>query len=586
MQKVIFILFLSSLMIGHSQNRLVIKTKYPSKISSNQHVIVAPIYGDYYLASSIEPFIIDESWIFSIRPKIANKHISFETNELIIRIKEEASAQQVKRLKSFGKIIKNPHNPTLFLIETIDKHIEGVLQKKEMLKACDFVNSVQINQYFTLEDCSNDSLYSYQWYLENTGSPIQYNGIPGADIDVNNAWSISKGDSIVVAIMDSGVDTLHPEFNGRLLPGFDAFSTDSINTNGYPFLDYNQNAHGTACAGIVGASQDNTIGITGIAPNVQIVPVRIFFYITLGTDIVPFTNMNALITGSAYSWNTMGVDVMSCSAGLSPEYINLLTIDTTICNEELRLAYSQGRNTKGCVMLFSAGNDNINQVLWPGIMKESIAVGASDMCDTRKRPNDCSGENWWGSSYGSSLDLVAPGVKIATCDISGALGYTPNDYSLTFNGTSAACPIAAGVASLLLSENQTLTSDEVKHLLNITSEKVSNYTYDSIGIHGTWNEEVGHGRINAHLALSHAFNASISNTDDSAPFTVYPNPAKQSISIEGITEPTSFVIFDILGRIQRKGLIENSESIIQVESLESGTYFLRIGRQSLPFKIQ
>ena len=201
MQKVIFILFLSSLMIGHSQNHLVIKTKYPSKISSNQHVIVAPIYSDYYLASSIEPFIIDESWIFSVRPKMTNNHISFETNELIIRIKEEASEQQLNRLKSFGKIIKNPHNPTLFLIETIDKRIEGVLQKKEILKACDFVNSVLINQYFTLEVCSNDSLYSNQWYLENTGSPIQYNGIPGADIDVNNAWSISKGDSIVVAIM-------------------------------------------------------------------------------------------------------------------------------------------------------------------------------------------------------------------------------------------------------------------------------------------------------------------------------------------------------------------------------------------------
>ena len=586
MKKVIFTIFLGSLVIGRSQNSLVIKTNNPSKIFSNQQLSVAQIYGDYYLAHSTKPFTIDKSWIFSVRPKMANKHISFETNELIIRIKEELSEQQLNRLKSFGEIIKNPHNPSLCLIETMDKQIEGVIQKKEILKTYDFVKSVQVNQYFTLEDCSNDSLYSYQWYLENTGSPIQYNGLPGADININNAWSISKGDSIVVAIMDSGVDTLHPEFNGRLLPGFDAFATDSINTNGYPFLDYSQNAHGTACAGIVGAAQDNTIGISGIAPNVKLVPVRIFFYIALGTDIVPFTNMNALITGSAYSWNNMGADVMSCSAGLSPEYINLLTIDTTICNEELRLAYSQGRNTKGCVMLFSAGNDNINQVLWPGNMKESIAVGASDMCDTRKRPNDCSGENWWGSSYGNSLDLVAPGVKIATCDISGESGYTTNDYSLTFNGTSAACPIAAGVASLLLSENQTLTSDEVKHLLNVTSEKVSNYAYDSIGIHGTWNEEVGHGRINAHLALLQAYNASISNTHYENPFTVFPNPAKHSISIAGISDPTSFVIFDILGRIQRKGQVENSENIIYLESLETGAYFLRIGGQSLPFKIQ
>ena len=129
-------------------------------------------------------------------------------------------------------------------------------------------------------------------------------------------------------------------------------------------------------------------------------------------------------------------------------------------------------------MLFSAGNDNINQVLWPGNMKESIAVGASDMCDTRKRPNDCSGENWWGSSYGNSLDLVAPGVKIATCDISGDSGYTTNDYSLTFNGTSAASPVAAGLVALYMEMNPTATSRQVKDWLKSRGTKLTNTYYD------------------------------------------------------------------------------------------------------------
>ena len=581
-----FAIFWSVLMVGHSQNHLVVKANDLKNTFYDNKVSVAPIYSDYYLLSSTESIPIDENWAFSVRPKTADKHISFETNELIIRTRGDLSTELINRLKAFGNPVKNLNSTTLCLLETTSKNSEDVHNTKEILNALNFIKSVQVNQYFTLQDCSNDSLYSHQWYLENTGTPIQYNGIPGADIDVNNAWTISKGDSIVVAIMDSGVDTLHPEFNGRLLPGFDAFATDSINTNGYPFLDYSQNAHGTACAGIVGAEQDNGIGISGVAPNAQLVPVRIFFYITLGTDIVPFTNMNALITGSAYSWNTMEADVISCSAGLSPEYINLLTIDTAMCNEELRLAYSEGRNTKGCVLLFSAGNDNINEVLWPANIKESIAVGASDMCDTRKRPNDCSGENWWGSSYGNTLDFVAPGVKIATCDISGEFGYTSNDYSLTFNGTSAACPISAGVAALLLSENPELTSDEVKQILNVTSEKVSNYSYDSIGIHGTWNEEVGHGRINAHLALLQAFNTSISNAEYANPYTVYPNPAKQSISIAGITNPTGFDIYDVFGRIQRHGIIENSETQISLSGLRSGIYFLRIDMQTIPFKMQ
>ena len=130
------------------------------------------------------------------------------------------------------------------------------------------------------------------------------------------------------------------------------------------------------------------------------------------------------------------------------------------------------------------------------------------------------------------LDLVAPGVKIATCDISGTPGYAGNDYALTFNGTSAACPIAAGIGALLLAEHPSLTSDEVRHLLNMTSEKVEPYIYDSINVDGSWNEEVGHGRINAYVALTQAFNASIQNIEPTS-LALYPNPAGNHIYLNG-----------------------------------------------------
>ena len=566
----------------NAQHQLVVKTQFtqllPLVANSVQY-----LSDDYYLIEAINTITINKDWEFYVKPKTTSKHISFHTNELIIRTNTLLTQDQERSLSLFGEYQKNPHNKTLYLIKTKDREIDAVKNKQTRIQQLEFIKTAQINQYFTLSGCSNDPLYERQWYVENTGSPIQYNGTPGADIGGVEAWEVSKGTDVIVAVLDSGIDTLHPEFSSRLLPGFDAFATDSINTFGYPFLNFDENAHGTACAGIIGAAKDNEIGIGGIAPECKLVPVRIFFYIELNNQIVPFTNMNALLTGSAYSWNTIGADIISCSAGLTPEFINLLTIDTTLCNEELLLAYNEGRNGNGTIMFFSAGNENSPNVLWPANMCRTIAVGASDMCDTRKRPNDCSGENWWGSDYGETLDFVAPGVKIATCDITGNLGYSSNDYALTFNGTSAACPIAAGVGALLLSENPELTANEVRHLLNVTSEKVEPYAYDSLNVDGSWNEEVGHGRINAYEALTQVFNANTSPKHPAQSLTIYPNPNQGLINIKGLNSTSTFVIYDLMGKKQHSGVVTINNPEIQTTNLKPGIYHLNLRNHVIKF---
>ena len=566
----------------NAQHQLVVKTQFtqllPLVANSVQY-----LSDDYYLIEAINTITINKDWEFYVKPKTTSKHISFHTNELIIRTNTLLTQDQERSLSLFGEYQKNPHNKTLYLIKTKDREIDAVKNKQTRIQQLEFIKTAQINQYFTLSGCSNDPLYERQWYVENTGSPIQYNGTPGADIGGVEAWEVSKGTDVIVAVLDSGIDTLHPEFSSRLLPGFDAFATDSINTFGYPFLNFDENAHGTACAGIIGAAKDNEIGIGGIAPECKLVPVRIFFYIELNNQIVPFTNMNALLTGSAYSWNTIGADIISCSAGLTPEFINLLTIDTTLCNEELLLAYNEGRNGNGTIMFFSAGNENSPNVLWPANMCRTIAVGASDMCDTRKRPNDCSGENWWGSDYGETLDFVAPGVKIATCDITGNLGYSSNDYALTFNGTSAACPIAAGVGALLLSENPELTANEVRHLLNVTSEKVEPYAYDSLNVDGSWNEEVGHGRINAYEALTQVFNADTSPKHPAQSLTIYPNPNQGLINIKGLNSTSTFVIYDLMGKKQHSGVVTINNPEIQTTNLKPGIYHLNLRNHVIKF---
>ncbi len=573
--KLMFLFILLGSLLNAQSGRMIIIgadaeiNGIPINKSSNS----IPIYGDYYIVdASIQHQVSNYSFCSKLKEK--NNAFSFNIPEIIVRRKDE-NEDLSSILEAFGNVSVNKYNSDIYVVSTLVENeykLDNVLKE---IRKLDGVKHAQINQCFTLSVTSNDPMYANQWYLENTGTPQQNNGIPGADIEVLPAWNLAKGDSIIVAVMDSGIDTLHPEFQGRLLPGIDAFATDSINTHGYPFTNYDENAHGTACAGIIGAEQDNSIGITGIAPHCKLVPVRFFFYVNFNNQIVPFTNMNALLTGAAYSWNTIDADIISCSAGLTQEYIDLLTIDTTICNQELRQATTQGRGGKGTVLLFSAGNDNIPTVLWPANLKESIAVGASDMCDTRKRPNDCSGESWWGSSYGQTLDFVAPGVKISTCDITGSIGYSSNDFTTSFNGTSAACPVAAGVASLLLDYNPELTSAELKHILNFTAEKVTPYVYDSTTIDGTWNEEVGHGRINAYLALQQAFNANV-NEKTTNQIHVYPNPFHDYLIIESESESKG-VLFSVDGKFISE-IVFNSVNDLSL--IPNGIYLLKTEKKS------
>ena len=152
------------------------------------------------------------------------------------------------------------------------------------------------------------------------------------------------------------------------------------------------------------------------------------------------------------------------------------------------------------------------------------------MCDERKRstsnasllsgtnvlpdPNNtsCDGEFWWGSNYGTNIDVVAPGVNIYSTDISGTAGYAIGDYSSDFNGTSSACPNVAGVVALILSAKPSLTGIQARQILESSTDKNNGYVYSSAVSdqpNGTWNNEVGYGRINASKAVINAINPSI-----------------------------------------------------------------------------
>lgn len=324
----------------------------------------------------------------------------------------------------------------------------------------------------------NDTFFPQQWPLEND------NGNPGtidSDVDADLAWDITRGDaSVIIAIQDEGVDVDHPDLVNNMVPGVD--TTDASPPGGTPGNAACNDNHGTACAGIAAAEQDNSLGVSGVCPDCSIAPVRMAYGSVWTTN---------LWSANAFNWSRVNNVAVSSNSwgGGSPSS----TLTSAINN-----CYNNGRGGLGCLILFSSGNGNNSTVSYPGYLSNVVAVGATSPCDQRKDPSSCDGETWWGSNYGSALDVVAPGVLYYTTDIAGGCGSVAGDYVSNFNGTSAACPNAAGVAGLIFSRNPGLTAAEARAILEGSADdQVGRPSEDPPGR----DNHHGWGRVNAHTAV-------------------------------------------------------------------------------------
>lgn len=428
----------------------------------------------------------------------------------------------------------------------------------------------------------DDSLYFRQWSLENVGGMNQWNGTAGADMDLPNAWTLTTGNpAIKIAILDSGVDTLHPDLKPNLLPGYDATGG---NSHGYPNTNFPSDGHGTACAGIAAAKGNNHIGVAGVAYDCKIVPVKIFIYIDTTISLPPiidttlyeiaYSETAFMVNGIGWAWQTAGVDVLSNSWGIPPELAPLAPVDQFVVMNVITDAKEQGRGGKGAIQLFSSGNEN-SGLIWPSNFFTNISVGATTNKDKRAS----------FSNYGPGLDVSAPGVQVTTTDMLGTAGFSAQDYMLDFAGTSAACPNAAGVAALVLSLYPDLSFAELRSVLRISADDVGGYAYDSTNTDGTWSSPLGYGRVNAYKALLTApvlSFAEIPGSDMNA--LVYPNPATDQVTIQmNGFEPSEAVlqVFDMNGKIVFTERLFPSVSIefskqIRVEEYGRGIYFVKL----------
>jgi subtilisin family serine protease len=348
------------------------------------------------------------------------------------------------------------------------------------------------------------------------------------------------------------VDTLHPDLIDRLEPGFDA---SGEGTNGFPTPNFDEDGHGTCCAGIVAATANNDEGIAGVAPQCRIVPIRVFNYIDLGV-VQAWAEVEWFVDGINFAWQS-GADIASNSWGIPDELLALFPGDDLLINEAIDAAVEQGREGLGMPMFFSSGNDGDTDSIpiWPGRYHNTIAVNSTSMCDERKSLSSCDGENWEGN-WGNHLDISAPGVRIPATDMQGADGFTGGSYYYYFNGTSSACPNAAGVAALILSDFWWITAELLESIIKQTCAKVGGYDYAISTADGAWGPELGHGRVDALAALELAPVLSIDESVESHS-EVRAYSTRNGIGLlTDFTQATTLIIemFDLNGRRLRTSL--------------------------------
>lgn len=404
------------------------------------------------------------------------------TNQVIFKVKYGVSATDLMKSLSINYTnIKIQNYGFCEITVSENSDVFAISQKIYESGLVDFANPNFISKV---------KLHSYnyeQWGIKNMGHYSTFDATQGVDINVLNAWRITKGDSAIkVAVLDTGVKLDHEDLQNNILPGINTYDSISggviISPNGACHPGDN---HGTHCAGII-AAEDNNLGITGVAPNCKIIPIRML-------DGGGGTSEKAQIDALIYAANN-GADVISCSWESSFESLEILLDSISV----------YGRNGKGAIVVFSSGNDNHSNVNNPSGFASTISVGAITPTGHR-----WVGSYGHGSNYGIALDLVAPGDSIMTTSIWKVAGSeTPIDVYKKDSGTSMAAPFVSGIAALLLSVNPDLTAQQVKHALFSTCKKLSNYTYTTVTgkSHGTWEQETGYGLVNAYNAVMSLLN--------------------------------------------------------------------------------
>ena len=327
------------------------------------------------------------------------------------------------------------------------------------------IKFAELDRRVAIEATANDPYYGSEYHLPLVGVPA--------------AWDTTQGAGVTIAILDSGVDTTHPDLVPNLLPGYNA---NDRTTNVADIC-----GHGTAVAGVAAGTTNNGIGVAGVAGQARILPVQIAHINP--TDGKCYGYYSTIADGIIYAADN-GARVANVSYGGLP-------------SSSAVVSAARYMQSKGGVVVISAGNNGIDEGFTPNTAM--VAVSATNRYDTRT--------SW--SSYGSFVTLAAPGEGIYTTSKGSQYG--------AWNGTSFSSPLTAGVVALMMSANPALPGSEVERLLYATAKDIGTVGRDTY---------YGYGRVDAARAVA-ASVAAIPAPDTTAPTATITSPAP-SVTVSGV----------------------------------------------------
>ena len=360
---------------------------------------------------------------------------------MVVRPESNAGAVE-SRGRALGAVASESRSGDPLSDSNTDTNAQATMLSAALhdLAAAPGVQYVEADAVAHVQMAPDDPRYSsHQWAPQRIGA--------------DDAWDTTTGvTTVVVAVVDSGLDMDHEDITGEWVQGRDIYNGDND-----PSDDY---GHGTWVSGVIGAGLDNGLGIASIGGDTRIMPVKV-------TDASGTSSYSRIASGVTWAVDN-GADVINLSLGGTVDLANL--------RNAMHYAYDEG-----VLVVAAAGNDGSSNPFYPAAYTMTMGIAATTETDAR----------WSSSNYGTWLSMAAPGSSIDTTNWT---GNGAGDY-VTAGGTSLAAPHVAGVASLIMAVRSDLSHTQVWDILESTALDLGDEGFD---------QYFGHGRVDADEAVRQA----------------------------------------------------------------------------------